>query len=219
MPDRPRLDPKAPDVIRAFIAVDVPPEVKDHLSSVSTALGSLDLDVRLAPVSSIHLTLRFLGNVEETRVPGIGDAIRRCAQRVQPFPLAVRNLGAFPSRKRPRIVWAGVAGDGGLERLHGLLELELKKLGFDREKKKFRPHLTLLRLKSSRNLKRLSSYLETEGQGTGPVSFLVRRIHLYESRLSSQGARHQKLATAELAAGSTRPPAARRSRHPQRPPR
>ena len=192
-------------MIRAFIAVDVPPEVKNHLSSVSAALGSLDLDARLAPVPSIHLTLRFLGNVEENRVPRIGDAIRRCARRVPPFPLEIRNLGAFPSRKRPRILWAGVAGEGGLERLHRLLELELQKLGFDREKKKFRPHLTLLRLKSSRNLKRLSSYLETEGQGTGPVSFFVRRIHLYESRLSNRGARHEKLVTAELA-GSPRIP-------------
>ncbi|MCY3775562.1 MAG: RNA 2',3'-cyclic phosphodiesterase [Candidatus Aminicenantes bacterium] len=199
MPDRPGLDPKAPDVIRAFIAIDVPPEVKNHLGSVSAALGALDLDARPSPVSSIHLTLRFLGNVEESRVPGIGDAIRRCAQRVPPFPLEVRNLGAFPSRKRPRIVWAGVAGDGGLERLHRFLELELQELGFDRERKKFRPHLTLLRLKSSRNLKRLSNYLETEARGTGPVSFLVRRIHLYESRLSSRGARHEKLVTAELA--------------------
>ena len=190
-------------MIRAFIAVDVPPEVKNHLSSVSTALGSLDLDARLAPVASLHLTLRFLGNVEKSRLPGIGVAIRRCARRLPPFSLEVRNLGAFPSRRRPRIVWAGIAGDGGLERLHRLLELELQELGFDRERKKFRPHLTLLRLKSSRNLKRLSSYLETEGQGTGPVSFLVRRIHLYESRLSSLGARHEKLATAELAGSST----------------
>ena len=190
-------------MIRAFIAVDVPPEVKNHLRAVSAALGSLDLDARLAPVSSIHLTLRFLGDVEESRIPGIGDAIRRCARRAPPFSLEVRNLGAFPSRKRPRIVWAGVAGDGGLERLHRLLELELHELGFDRERKKFRPHLTLLRLKSSRNLKRLSSYLETEGQGMGPVSFLVRRIHLYESRLSSRGARHEKLVTAKLAGSPT----------------
>ena len=193
-------------MIRAFIAIDVPPEVKNHLRSASAALGSLDLDARPAPVSSIHLTLRFLGNVEESRVPGIGDAIRRCAQRVPPFALEVRNLGAFPSRKRPRIVWAGVAGDGVLERLHRFLELELQELGFDRERKKFRPHLTLLRLKSSRNLKRLSSYLETEGQGTEPVSFPVRRVHLYESRLSSRGARHEKLVTAELA-GSPKIPA------------
>ena len=185
-------------MIRAFIAVDVPPEVKNHLSSVSAALGSLDLDARLAPVSSIHLTLRFLGNVEESRVPGIGDAIRRCAQRVPPFPLAIRNLGAFPSRKRPRVVWAGVAGDGGLERLHQLLDLELRELGFDREKKKFRPHLTLLRLKSSRNRKRLSGFLDQEVDRTNPVSFCVRQIHLYESRLHSRGARHFKLVTAEL---------------------
>lgn len=206
MPDRPGLDPKAPHVIRGFIAIDVPPEVKNHLSSVSAALGSLDLDARPAPVSSIHLTLRFLGNVEESRVPGIGDAVRRCARRVPSFALEVRNLGAFPSRKRPRIVWAGVAGDGVLERLHRLLELELQKLGFDRERKNFRPHLTLLRLKSSRNLKRLSSYLETEGQETGTISFSVHRIHLYESRLSSRGARHEKLVTAELA-GSPKIPA------------
>ena len=203
MPDRPGLDPKAPDVIRAFIAIDVPPEVKNHLNSVSDALGSLDLDARLAPVSSIHLTLRFLGNVEESRVPGIGDAIRRCARRVPPFPIAIRTLGAFPTRKRPRIVWAGVAGNGDLERLHRLLGLELQKLGFDRERKKFRPHLTLLRLKSSRNRKRLSRFLETEGDGTHPVSFCVRQIHLYESRLHSQGARHERLVTAELSGSPT----------------
>ena len=185
-------------MIRAFIAIDVPQDVKNHLGSVSDALGSLDLDARLAPVSSIHLTLRFLGNVEESRVSGLGDAILRCARQVPPFPLAVRNLGAFPTRKRPRIVWAGVTGDGGLERLHRVLGLELQKLGFDRERKKFRPHLTLLRLKSSRNRKRLSRFLDQEGDRTRPVPFCVRQIHLYESRLHSRGARHLKLATAEL---------------------
>ena len=198
MPYRPGLDPKAFDVIRAFIAVEVPPQAKNHLSSVSAALGSLDLDARLAPVSTLHLTLRFLGNVEETRVPGLGDAIRRCARQVRPIPLAVRSLDAFPSRKRPRIVWAGVTGEGDLERLHQLLELELQQLGFDREGKKFRPHLTLLRLKSSRNQKRLSDFLDQEEKRTNPVSFCVRQIHLFESRLHSWGARHRKLVTAEL---------------------
>ena len=185
-------------MIRAFIAIDVPPEVKNRLNSVSAALGSLDLDARLAPVSSIHLTLRFLGNVEASRVPGLGGALRCCARQVQPFPLAVRSLGAFPNRKRPRVVWAGISGGGELERLHRLLEFELQQLGFDRESKNFRPHLTLLRLKSSRNLKRLSGFLEQEEDRTSPVSFRVRRIHLYESRLHSTGARHLKLVTAEL---------------------
>ena len=198
MPYRPGLDPKAFDVIRAFIAVDVPPEVKNHLNSVSAALGSLDLDARLAPVSSIHLTLRFLGNVEASRVPGLGDALRCCARQVQPFPLAVRSLGAFPNRKRPRIVWAGISGDGELERLQHLLEQELQQLGFDRDKKRFRPHLTLLRLKSSRNLRRLSDFLDQEEDRMSPVPFCVRRIHLFESRLHSRGARHLKLVTAEL---------------------
>lgn len=198
MPHRPGLDSKAFEVIRAFIAVDVPAEVKSHLSTVSAALGSLDLDARLAPISSLHLTLRFLGNVEESRVPGLGDAIRGCARQLRPFPLAIRNLGAFPSRKRPRVVWAGIAGDGDLERLHQLLELELQPLGFNREPKRFRPHLTLLRLKSSRNLKRLSAFLDQEEERASPVSFCVRRIHLYESRLHSRGARHLKLVTAEL---------------------
>ena len=198
MPYRPGLDPKALDVIRAFIAIDVPPEVKNHLSSVSAALRTLDLDARLAPVPSIHLTLRFLGNIEEIQVAALGDAIRRCARQVRPFALVVRNLGAFPNRKRPRVVWAGVAGDGDLERLHHFLETELQPLGFDREKKRFKPHLTLLRLKSSRNLKRLSGFLRREGDRTSPVSFRVRQIHLYESRLHSTGARHRKLVTAEL---------------------
>ncbi len=173
MPDRPRLDPKASDVIRAFIAIDVPQDVKNHLGSVSDALASLDLDARLAPVSSIHLTLRFLGNVEESRVSGLGDAIRRCARQVPPFPLAVRTLGAFPTRRRPRIVWAGVTGDGGLERLHRVLGLELQKLGFDRERKKFRPHLTLLRLKSSRNRKAAVT-LSRPGRGPDPSGSILR---------------------------------------------
>ena len=198
MPYRPGLDPKAFGVIRAFIAIEVPPEVKNHLSSVSATLGSLDPDARLAPVSNLHLTLRFLGNIEESRVSGLGDAIRRCARQVRPFSLAVRNLGAFPSRKRPRVVWTGVSGDGDLERLHHLLEVELQQQGIEREKKRFRPHMTLLRVKTSRNLKRLSGFLDQEEKRTSPVSFRVRRIHLFESRLHSRGARHRKLVTAEL---------------------
>ena len=185
-------------MIRAFIAIDVPPDVKNRLKSVSNRLGSLDLEARLAPISSLHLTLRFLGNIEECRIPRLGDAIRCCARQIGPFRLAVHNLGAFPNRKRPRIVWAGVAGDGELENLHHLLELELQQLGFDREKKKFRPHLTLLRLKSSRNLTRLSDFLDQEKDRTSPASFRVRQIHLYESRLHSTGARHGKLLTAGL---------------------
>lgn len=185
-------------MIRAFIAIDVPPDVKNQLESLSGRLGFLDLDARPVPISSIHLTLRFLGNIEKSRIPGLGDAIRCCARQIGPFRLAVHNLGAFPNRKRPRIVWAGVAGDGELENLQQLLELELQQLGFDREKKKFRPHLTLLRLKSTRNTKRLSDFLDQEKDRTNPVSFRVRQIHLYESRLHSAGARHGKLLTAEL---------------------
>ncbi len=70
--------------------------------------------------------------------------------------------------------------------------------GFDRERKQFSPHLTLLRLKSSRNLRRLSDFLDQDVDRPIPVSFCVRRIHLFESRLHSRGARHLKLVTAKL---------------------
>jgi len=108
-------------------------------------------DVRWVKISDIHLTLKFLGDVEEERIPDIGGCIEQCVMGITPFTIAVRGMGAFPSDHSPQVIWIAAADESGtLSRMQLSLEDGLARLGFKKEKRPFSPHLTLGRLKSPR---------------------------------------------------------------------
>ena len=161
-------------------------------------LKGLNLQGRFAKPESIHLTLQFLGNIEEDQIVPIAQVLAQAGSGVAPFDLEVGQLGVFPHLARPRVVWIGVEAVDGLMTLQSKIQEGLEPLGFPPENREFHPHLTLVRLKSQKNLGGLRKYLQAEGPEQRAGVIPVGEVHLYQSILKPQGAEYQKLRTSEL---------------------
>jgi 2'-5' RNA ligase len=145
---------------------------------------------------NLHITLKFLGQVDEARIPAIVDALQATASRRPPFDVVVRGLGAFPSAARPRVVWAGLEDVGALGALAGEVDAALAALGFLPESRPFAAHVTLGRLREPRRNPALAAAL------AGPVELgrlAVTRVSLMRSDLSNSGTRYTELAGVLLA--------------------
>lgn len=143
---------------------------------------------RWVPKENLHLTLAFLGRVEDERVGEISAAVADALQGHVDFAVRLGALGAFPSVKRARVVWAGLDDPtGGLAGLADSVGAALEPLGFQREARAFRPHVTLARLKTPGQVD-VSETLE-------PIAFPVERISLFESRLGRPHAVYSQVAT------------------------
>ncbi len=184
--------------MRAFIAIAVPESVLKSCQDIMVQLSNLNPQGRFAKTRSIHLTLQFLGNVEEEQIPGIAEILEQAGQGVAPFDLEVGRLGVFPHLTHPRVVWIGVEPVDALTTLQSKIQQGLEPLGFPKENRDFHPHLTLLRLKSRKNLRQLAQYIDTEGPGLRAGVIQADQIHLYQSILKPQGAEYRKLFTARL---------------------
>ncbi|MFQ5838038.1 MAG: RNA 2',3'-cyclic phosphodiesterase [Thermoplasmata archaeon] len=134
--------------MRAFIAVDF--EASDRLLGLLKALSSSEARLRVVRPENLHITLKFLGNVDEGMVPSIVDIMKRSAEGVPPFTVILRGSGAFPSLKSPRVLWIGVEDGDPLVTLAHRLAARLEDLGFPGEKRRFSLHLTVARVKASR---------------------------------------------------------------------
>ena len=185
-------------MIRAFIAVAVPESILGRCQEISDRLRELDLDGRFAKTQSMHLTLKFLGNIEEEKVPSIEEVLEGRGKETTPFSAEVRQVGVFPHLGNPRVVWVGLQPPDAVNELQKKIQEDLKPLGFATENREFHPHLTLLRLKSRRNLPRLIQYVHGEGAGEAAGTIRVEEIHLYQSILKPDGAEYRQLVTAKL---------------------
>ena len=183
-------------LIRAFIAANLAPSVSEEMAKVQSALLNPDCDIRWVKPQGFHLTFRFLGNIEQTRVVPILTALRAAA-RLQPrFQVRTQGLGAFPSLTRPRVLWARLSGDG-LRELHTKIEAALGSCGFPSEDRAFRPHITLGRVRSLRGwsqvLEGIKEYLQHDfGES------LIDKVTLYQSDLRPGGAVYTSLGVAPL---------------------
>lgn len=186
-------------MIRAFIALAVPGEALDRCRGIQDRLLELKLDGRFVRVERVHLTLKFLGNVHEGDLPAVEEALRECADPIPPFELGVSGVGAFPHASSARVVWVGVRFGEELRRLQRRIEDRFQKLGFEREERPFAPHLTLARLRSRKNLDRLTRFLDGDGKEAGAGAFRVEEVHLYQSILKPQGADYRRLLSVPLA--------------------
>lgn len=184
-------------MIRAFVAIEIPEDLRSALASTIGALEKLRIDARLSRSESIHLTLKFLGDIEESQVGAIETALREVLEDRSPFSIRVGGLGAFPYLANPRIVWVGVDGEKALPELQHDVEVGLSKVGFSPEKRAFQPHLTLARVKSRRNIAALIHHVES-AQSLDLGEFTARQLHLYRSVLRPDGARYSKLVSLDL---------------------
>jgi len=168
---------------RAFIAIDL--EGGFGAEKVLTELGTSGADLKLVETKNLHLTLRFLGDTDESRVPDIRKAMEESVQGIAPFELGFRGLGVFPNPSYVRVVWIGLTGAEPLSRIAERLDESLSNYGFGKEGK-FSPHLTVARVRSPRNRDRLVGLLnERANDDFGKLT--VGKIALKKSVLCSAG--------------------------------
>jgi 2'-5' RNA ligase len=185
--------------MRLFVALDIEPEIRRRITEFRDQMRSLASDVRWVSPETFHITLQFLG--ETNKLDLIQRALR--SVRAAPIELSFRNAGFFPSPKSPRVFWVGIEADQNLQELLTSIGHALQPLGFQRDGAPFKPHLTLARAGSGRPrpvpgeraapaLQQVRARLET----LAPLEFgtmTAHEFHLYESKLSSAGARYTKL--------------------------
>ncbi len=180
---------------RGFIAADVPPtpSLEDFAAELQEAGGPL----KVVSPDQLHLTLKFLGDTEDGLVPEIVTAMREAASGVRPFEIRVRGTGAFPSLGRMNVIWVGVEGAEPLTRIAAALEASMEPLGFRREHRTWKAHVTLARVKGSGDLDRTRTILRARAAdefGTHRVD----AIHLKKSVLTPQGAQYSVVESLRL---------------------
>jgi 2'-5' RNA ligase len=169
--------------MRTFIAVRCPDEIKKQLAAIQKEIGGLG-DLRMVEPGNIHLTLRFLGEVEDAKVPDIVEALGGI--RKTPFQVSIKGIGAFPGPKSPRVVWAGVEkGVKELEELHKGIDSILEKFRFERDER-FACHYTIARVKYVKDKNALSEAIE-KYKDIEFGSFTAEGMDLMESKLTPNG--------------------------------
>jgi RNA 2',3'-cyclic 3'-phosphodiesterase len=180
--------------IRSFLAIEFPEEILKGIVVVQDRLKSrIYGDIRWVRPEGIHLTLKFFGDIPPGDVANISSVVEKAAAGVDPLALAIGGTGVFPDLRRPRVLWLGMTGD--VERLLILqreLEGELQRIGFPREERPFRPHLTLGRIRSSRGMADLAKVLE-KGRAYDAGRFVAAGLSLFRSELTPRGALYTRL--------------------------
>ncbi len=191
--------------IRAFIAIELPEELKISLARLQDSLRSgREEFVKWVDPEGIHLTLKFLGNVPSDKIAEITEAIARAAKGVKPFYLQAQGVGAFPNLKSPKVVWVGLGGElQSLKNLQSRIERTLSELDFPAETKEFSPHLTLGRVRDKATSRERSQLGEALGalKFESSSAFLVDGISLMRSTLTSSGAIYNRLSSVKLSPG------------------
>ena len=180
--------PKNRNSIRAFIAVDVNRSVRDRAEELIRLLADSGTDVKWVEPHNLHLTLKFLGDVQLTETAAVCDAVAKAAEGIGPFDLAFRSAGAFPDVKRPRTLWLGVQDDSRqLGRLFKNLEDRLQKLRFSKESRKFEPHLTIGRLRHGGTTSSALSELLAKQAHFDAGTTTINQVIVYSSQLTPGG--------------------------------
>ncbi len=189
--------------MRLFIAVNLPDDTRDALARAATPLRDGYSAVRWVRSENIHLTLKFLGNIDPSLVAGLLEAMKSVAQATpgERFSLHLSGLGLFPNPDQPRVLWAGLDGDlAALRALQEKMEEAMADLGFARDRRPFSPHLTLGRVRAgvSADLRRqvgstLTGMAMEDGEPWEPEA-----VHLIQSTLTPQGAVYTKLGSVPI---------------------
>ena len=187
-------------MLRLFIALPVESSVKEFLTETIGSLRGKGGNVKWVDPKNVHLTLKFLGDTDEALVEQISQRIDKIASKNHPLECTLDRLGAFPNLRRPRVFWAGMSSpEGGMEKLKhmaGAVDLAVSKLGFERESRPFKSHLTLGRVRQPSGLEALTGYIET--MKVEPCPMHLDRIVLFKSTLTPKGPIYDRLHEAVL---------------------
>lgn len=188
------------ETLRTFVAVEISEEVRQRAIALVEVLRASQADVRWVAPETMHLTLKFLGDVPAVETPAVCRAVAEGVAGCKPFALEMRGVGAFPNAHRPRTVWLGAgAGSDALVELHKAVDRTLRALGYPREDRRFEPHLTIGRVRDGRLgldvLAGLIGDLSAEPVGAWQVGEVV----VFSSLLRPEGPLYTPLSRAPLA--------------------
>jgi 2'-5' RNA ligase len=184
--------------MRAFIAIELPPEIKQGITNVQEQLRSAGANAGWTRPEGIHLTLKFLGEVEESKIREIMQMLAGATRGTGKLNLEVTGVGAFPNVRTPRVLWLGVTGD--VEKLGSLqvsVENAMTGLGFEREERKFSPHLTLARIKFPKPRDNWQQKIESV-RDVKLGGFEADHVSLMKSELKREGAVYTEVGRIEL---------------------
>ena len=182
---------------RGFIALDI--KAFPKIIEFENEIKNSDIIVKPVEPENIHITLKFLGNIKEADTKKVDKTIFESVKGYKPISLKAKGIGVFPSIKKPRVIWTGISDQLNLmTELQKRLDEKLEEIGFPKEKRPFRGHLTLGRVKAKIDPIRLSDALK-EFATFESESFSVDRVILYKSELEPKGAVYTKMANVLLA--------------------
>jgi len=187
--------------MRSFIAIPLKHEISLRLAETQKLLREkINYGISWADPSNAHITLKFLGEIDELSIPLLNENLKKITREVQEFNIICGGLGFFPNIRQPRVVWLGVQQDTRLIFLQKMIDDTLSDLGFPRDEKRFSPHLTLGRIKQSLTSSELTM-LENQkkAESLKPLnSMSVNQIVLYKSQLSQKGPEYTKISIFKL---------------------
>jgi len=179
--------------IRCFIAIQLPQEVQTQISNYIEDLKRYSNDVRWVKTENIHLTLKFLGEIESSRVDRVKEGLYPISSEFSSFSLSISGSGCFPGGKRPRVFWLGMeqGKENPLFSVHKWIENQLLKLNFEKEKRRFSAHLTVGRVRARKPVDFSELFTFLEKNPFTPVKFPVQEIYFMQSYLKPTGAEYQ----------------------------
>jgi len=184
--------------MRTFLAIDLKPEIKKNISQFIQKLESHSPNARWVKNQGMHLTLKFVGEITDDKAREIRSVLMDLSLRHERFPMKLLGTGTFPPRSRhPRILWVGIEESQKLMSVQNEVESMLEKLSISREKRRFHPHLTLGRVRSSHNIAPVLEEL-SENRDTEFGSMEVEEITFFKSTLNPTGAEYSALAKVQL---------------------
>lgn len=181
------------DKIRAFLAAPISEDVRSYLEKIISEMKRETHDWKWVNPKNLHITLKFLGYCDNEQILDVQRTVSKCTKNIQSFSYVLSGLGAFPNERSARVLWAGIKDEEkNFNKIYKLLERNLAKRGFEKERRDYSPHITIARSKKRQNINNLFLELNLEKFGNLPVQ-LNDRITLYKSVLSPQGPSYYKL--------------------------
>ncbi len=184
--------------MRTFIAIELEDDLKERLSALIEEFMSVSQNIRWVKKQGMHLTLKFLGEIDQDKIQEIESLMTAIAHETDAFPLQIKGTGAFPVGKRnPRVIWVGITENSDLLRLQDEVESGCERFGFSREKRRFHPHLTLGRVKDYSKMGGVLPLIEKKKEiFFGEMT--VKKITFFQSVLKPTGAEYRVLAEYHL---------------------
>lgn len=179
--------------IRSFVAIELPNEIKSKIESYISELRKFAPKLKWVKKESLHITFKFLGNQSPQKIENVIASLLSLGQKCQSFKISIKNTGAFPNQKKPRVIWLGIEAipEELFFQAHAWIENQLEKTGFEKEQRKFSPHLTIARIKFPIDLSDLWEFIEHK-----PFTeqlFKVNEIVLMRSILKPTGAEYRQI--------------------------